>query len=187
MVIIALTAAEECSPICPLIISPICASDGVITRTFSNACEMNLYNCLNPGRRKLSTLSQTSNQFPYIFWVTPTATVVKTAYPGVAYSSGIQPGVRVPPGVREDILGGKWNQKENILFHDKHGIIRARFRVSHNRPGSKNMRFGSAICSLSLSLSLLYVILIWAASFILFHIVHIIYLLFNKLTLLFLI
>jgi hypothetical protein len=25
------------------------------------------------------------------------------------YSSGIQPGVRVPPGVREDILGGTWN------------------------------------------------------------------------------
>jgi hypothetical protein len=28
---------------------------------------------------------------------------------GVAYSSGIQPGVRVPPGVREEILGGTKN------------------------------------------------------------------------------
>jgi hypothetical protein len=28
------------------------------------------------------------------------------ALPSVAYGSGIQPGVRVPPGVREDILGG---------------------------------------------------------------------------------
>jgi hypothetical protein len=51
----------------------------------------------------------------------------------------------------------------------------ARFRVSHKRPGSKDMRFGSAIFSLSHSpLSLPYAILIWAASFILFHIVHII-------------
>jgi hypothetical protein len=24
----------------------------------------------------------------------------------VSYNSGIQPGVRIPPGVREDILGG---------------------------------------------------------------------------------
>jgi hypothetical protein len=37
------------------------------------------------------------------------------------------------------------------------------------------------------SLSPLYAILIWAASFILFHIVYITYLLFNSLTLLFLI
>jgi hypothetical protein len=39
----------------------------------------------------------------------------------------------------------------------------------------------------SLSLCLLYAILIWAASLTLFHIVHIIYLLFNSFTLLFLI
>jgi hypothetical protein len=43
------------------------------------------------------------------------------------------------------------------------------------------MQFGSAI----FSLSLLYAILIWGASVILFHIVHIIYLLFNSLTLIF--
>jgi hypothetical protein len=30
-----------------------------------------------------------------------------TSYNPMLYSSGIQPGVRVPPGVREDILGGK--------------------------------------------------------------------------------
>jgi hypothetical protein len=58
-----------------------------------------------------------------------------------------------------------------VLFHDKHWIIRARFRVSHRRPGPKDVRFGSAI-SLSLSLSLLYAIHIWAASFILFHVVR---------------
>jgi hypothetical protein len=45
-------------------------------------------------------------------------------------------------------------------------MIRARFRVSHRRPGRKDIRFGSAIY---LSLSLLYAILIWAASLILFH------------------
>jgi hypothetical protein len=61
------------------------------------------------------------------------------------WTSGIQPGVRVPPGyVKLNIY---------ILFHDKHWIIRARFRVSHGRPGCKAIRFGNAI-SLSLSLSL---------------------------------
>jgi hypothetical protein len=44
----------------------------------------------------------------------------------------------------------------------------ARFRVSHKRPGRKDMQFGSVI------LSLFYAILLWAASFILFHTVHII-------------
>jgi hypothetical protein len=39
-----------------------------------------------------------------------------------------------------------------ILFHAKHWIIRARFRVSHRSAGSTDIRFGSAI-SLSLSLS----------------------------------
>jgi hypothetical protein len=43
-------------------------------------------------------------------------------------------------------------KKIYILFHDKHWIIRARFWVSHKRPGCKDMRFGRAI-SLSLSLS----------------------------------
>jgi hypothetical protein len=57
-----------------------------------------------------------------------------------------------------------------ILFYDKHWIIRATFRVGHKRPRRKDMRFGSAI-SLSL-ISLLYAILIWAASFILFHTVQ---------------
>jgi hypothetical protein len=46
-------------------------------------------------------------------------------------------------------------------------LIRARFRVSHRRPG-KHFRFGSAI-SLSLPPN---AILIWAASFILFHMVR---------------
>jgi hypothetical protein len=41
--------------------------------------------------------------------------------------------------------------------------------VSLRRLERKDIRFGSAI-SLSLSLSLLYAIVIWAASFILFHI-----------------
>jgi hypothetical protein len=34
----------------------------------------------------------------------------------IAYSSGIQPGVRVPPGVREGILGGTWNTFVLIIF-----------------------------------------------------------------------
>jgi hypothetical protein len=58
--------------------------------------------------------------------------------------------------------------KKNLLFHDKHWIIRAIFRVSHKRPGCKDMRFGSII----FSLSLLYAILIWVASFILSHTVR---------------
>jgi hypothetical protein len=49
-------------------------------------------------------------------------------------------------------LKGYVKFKKKILFHDKHLIIRARFRVSHRRPGRKNIRFGKAI-SLSLSLS----------------------------------
>jgi hypothetical protein len=57
--------------------------------------------------------------------------------------------------------------RHNILFRDKHWIIGARFRVSHRRPGRKDIRFGKAI-----SLSLLYVILIWAAIFILLHVVR---------------
>jgi hypothetical protein len=32
------------------------------------------------------------------------------------YISGIQPGVRVPPGVREDILGGTYNLKIYIYY-----------------------------------------------------------------------
>jgi hypothetical protein len=44
---------------------------------------------------------------------------------GILYLSGIQPGVRVPPGVREDILGSTYNLIYSyiyiyILFHDKH-------------------------------------------------------------------
>jgi hypothetical protein len=42
----------------------------------------------------------------------------------------------------------------------------ARFRLTHRRPGRKDIRFGNAI---SLFLSLLYALLIWEASFILFH------------------
>jgi hypothetical protein len=49
-------------------------------------------------------------------------------------------------------LRGYVKLKIYILFHDKHWIIRARFRVSHKTPGRKDMRFGTAIF-LSLSLS----------------------------------
>jgi hypothetical protein len=79
-------------------------------------------------------------------------------------------GTRTPGGTLRHLRGYVEFKKINILFHDKHWIIMAIFRVSHKRPGRKNMRFGSAI----FSLSLLYAILIWADSFILFHIVHII-------------
>jgi hypothetical protein len=89
-------------------------------------------------------------------------------------------GTRTPWGMRRHLKGYVKLKTNKYIFHDKHCIIRARFRVSHKSPRRKDMRFGSAI---SLSLSLLYAILIWAASFILFHIVHIIYLLFNSLTL----
>jgi hypothetical protein len=41
-------------------------------------------------------------------------------------------------------------------------------------PDVRTCDLGAPFLSLSLSLSLLYAILIWAASFILFHIVHII-------------
>jgi hypothetical protein len=44
--------------------------------------------------------------------------------------------------------------------------------VSHNRPDVRTCDLGEPF--VSLSLSLLYAILIWAASFILFHTVHII-------------
>ncbi|GFG36324.1 hypothetical protein Cfor_00849 [Coptotermes formosanus] len=44
---IALTAAEECAIMCTMIYAPICATDGITTRTFSNACTMAVYNCQN--------------------------------------------------------------------------------------------------------------------------------------------
>jgi hypothetical protein len=46
-------------------------------------------------------------------------------------------------GVPENIIPGMLNGEK--IFRDKHGIIRARFRVSHRRPGRKDIRFGSAI------------------------------------------
>jgi hypothetical protein len=54
------------------------------------------------------------------------------------------------------------------LFHDKHWIIRALFRVSHRKPDVRIFDLGAPF----LSLSLLYAILISAASFILFHAVR---------------
>jgi hypothetical protein len=79
MVSIPLTAAEECNPICNRIYIPTCATDGVINRTFGNPCELDYYNCENPEKRKLSSLSQISQQFPYSFGVTQTHNVVKTS------------------------------------------------------------------------------------------------------------
>jgi hypothetical protein len=61
MVFAGLAAAEECPTICPLIYDPVCASDGVTTRTFSNACSLNVYNCQNPQNRKLLQLKFYSN------------------------------------------------------------------------------------------------------------------------------
>jgi hypothetical protein len=75
-------------------------------------------------------------------------------------------------GTRRHLRGYVKLTKINILFHDKHWIIRARFRVSHKRPDVRTCDLGASF--LSLSLSLLYAILIWAASFILSHTVHII-------------
>jgi len=63
MVSIALTAAEECSLICYMQYEPLCATYGDTIRTFSNPCELDVYNCLNPQTRKLSTLSQISHKF----------------------------------------------------------------------------------------------------------------------------
>ncbi|PNF39363.1 hypothetical protein B7P43_G18155, partial [Cryptotermes secundus] len=54
MVFTGLAAAAECPTICPTIYDPVCASDGVTTRTFSNACVLNVYNCQNPQDSKLS-------------------------------------------------------------------------------------------------------------------------------------
>jgi hypothetical protein len=48
--------------------------------------------------------------------------------------------------------GGYVQLKKYILFHDKHWIIRARFRVSHRRPAHNDIRFWSVI-TISLSLS----------------------------------
>jgi hypothetical protein len=48
-------------------------------------------------------------------------------------------------GTRRHLRGYVTLKKIYILFHDKHLIIRARFRVSHRRPGRKDIRFGSAI------------------------------------------
>jgi hypothetical protein len=54
MVFTGLATAEECPAGCPRIYDPVCASDGVEYRTFSNACVLNAYNCENPKHSKLS-------------------------------------------------------------------------------------------------------------------------------------
>jgi hypothetical protein len=38
----------------------------------------------------------------------------------IQYNSGIQPGVRVPAGVRENIQGMGKTKQIYIIFHDKH-------------------------------------------------------------------
>jgi hypothetical protein len=64
-------------------------------------------------------------------------------------------GTRTPGGNRRHLRRYVKLKKNiiNVLFHDKHWIIRARFRVSHKRSGRKVMRFGSAAIFFSLSLS----------------------------------
>nr|2N17_A Chain A, Lysozyme-Protease Inhibitor Protein [Coptotermes formosanus] len=39
---------EDCQLFCPMIYAPICATDGVSQRTFSNPCDLKVYNCWNP-------------------------------------------------------------------------------------------------------------------------------------------
>jgi hypothetical protein len=46
----------------------------------------------------------------------------------------------VPTGVSEKSCRCARIEKKNVLFRDKHWIIRARFRVSHRRPGRKDIR-----------------------------------------------
>ncbi|PSN33320.1 Vasotab, partial [Blattella germanica] len=42
------TAEKECSPICTLEYVPVCGGgEGGETKTFSNKCEFNYYNCVN--------------------------------------------------------------------------------------------------------------------------------------------
>jgi hypothetical protein len=45
---------KPCGTNCPQVFAPVCASDGVIFRTFSNSCFLSVYNCQNPQRRKSS-------------------------------------------------------------------------------------------------------------------------------------
>jgi hypothetical protein len=54
------------------------------------------------------------------------------------YNSGIQPGVGVPVGVIDDILRVCKIEEKNV--REEHCIIRARFRVSHRRPGYDDIR-----------------------------------------------
>jgi hypothetical protein len=50
-------AAGACDKRCTKIYEPVCAGDDVTTKTFSNACILDLYNCENPENRKLQILS----------------------------------------------------------------------------------------------------------------------------------
>ncbi|PNF26773.1 hypothetical protein B7P43_G18162, partial [Cryptotermes secundus] len=67
MVFTGLAAAAECPTKCTKIYDPVCASDGVTTRTFSNACVLNVYNCQNPQHSKL---------LDYIFYLVTTQNVM---------------------------------------------------------------------------------------------------------------
>jgi hypothetical protein len=57
-------------------------------------------------------------------------------------------GTCTPRGTGRHLRG--YVKLKKKLFHDKHWIVRARFRVSHRRSGCKDIRFGSSIFSLSL-------------------------------------
>jgi hypothetical protein len=59
----------------------------------------------------------------------------------------LQSGVRIPPGVHEDILEGRYAKTsygvctKKVLFRDKHWIIMARYKVNHRRLGRKDIWF----------------------------------------------
>jgi hypothetical protein len=52
---IGLTVGAICSSInYPAVVYPVCVTDGVTIKTFSNPCWIHIYNCMNPAKCKLS-------------------------------------------------------------------------------------------------------------------------------------
>jgi hypothetical protein len=76
----------------------------------------------------------------------PSSEYLKVTLLLALYSTGLQPEVRIPLEIRDDIVVGKRKHhteyvKLKNLFRDKRWTIRKRFRASHRRPWREDIKF----------------------------------------------